>query len=176
MRKDFTKIRMLKALNRLDELLTQPIELIVGGGAAMVCVYDFPLHTYDIDAVLKKTSLDEIKPLVHKVATEMGLPKDWLNTWYSTFTHNLPEDFNTRLQPFFKGRHILAQALGPEDILILKCCAHRKKDLGHVRFLIRKKTDYEFVINHLENLRGKKIIPNDDVIEFLEKALDLEGK
>ena len=100
--------------------------------------------------------IHELQPLIHKVAEDMGLPKDWLNTWYSSFTHTLPEDFPTRLRPLFKGSFLLAQALGPEDILVLKCCAHREKDLGHARFLIRKKANFEFVMNHLENLREKK--------------------
>ncbi len=170
-----TKLDMMKALRRFDEHLTQGVELLVGGGAAMVCVYDFPLHTTDIDVVLKNTSIDKIQPIVHQVAQELGLTEDWLNTWYSSFTYTLPEDFYKRIRPFFNGNYLLAHALGPEDLLVLKCCAHRIKDLGHARFLIRKNADYRFVMNHLEKLLEKNILLDEKPLEFLENVLEKES-
>ena len=135
------KKNILMALQKLDQLAPCSFEMIVGGGAAMMCAYGSPLSTADVDAVLKPIGISEIKKAVQKIAKELNLPVDWLNTWYSSFTHNLPLDFRDRLKELFKGKKMTAYALGAEDLLILKCCAHRAKDIGHARILIRKKAD-----------------------------------
>ena len=154
------KSSILTALKKLDQLAPRPFEMIIGGGAAMICSYESPLSTADIDTVLKPVSINEIKPAVEKIATALNLPVDWLNTWYSSFTHNLPQDFKNRLHLIFKGKKIKAYTLGAEDLLILKCCAHRTKDIGHARILIRKKANPGFVRKHLEQLMNKKILQN----------------
>ncbi len=48
-----TAAHMRDALSRLDDLLKQPVTLIMGGGGAMILAHDFPLATTDIDAVPK---------------------------------------------------------------------------------------------------------------------------
>ncbi len=172
--KNLSKNRVFKALKRLDELAPHSFEMIIGGGVAMLCAYDSPLHTWDVDAILKHITLDKIKKSVLQVAKELNLPADWLNSWFSSFTHNLPSDFSKRLQLLFKGKKITAYALGKEDLLILKCCAHRPKDKGHARILIRKKANHHFVMKHLEQLLKKKLLPDTKPIEFLEDLLDEE--
>ena len=172
--KSLSKTRVLKALKRLDELAPKTFEMVIGGGVAMLCAYDSPLHTWDVDAILKHITLDQIKKAATQVAKELNLPADWLNSWFSSFTHNLPPDFSDRLQLIFKGKKITGYALGKEDLLILKCCAHRTKDKGHARLLIRKKTNHRFVMKHLEQLLRKKLLPDAKPIEFLEDLLDEE--
>lgn len=169
--RSLNKTNMLHALKRLDELVLRPFEMIIGGGAAMLYVYGSPLKTWDIDAVLKHTTLEDIQKSVHLVAEEMSLPKNWLNSWYSSFTHTLPADFSDRLKTLFKGKHIKAFAFGPEDMLILKCCAHRGKDVSHARILV-KQADTDFVMKHLDNLYDKKLIPSTRAMEFLEDLLE----
>ena len=169
------KKNLLKAFKRLDELTTDSFEMIVGGGAAMICAYGSPLHTGDVDAVLKHTTMDQIKKPVRQVAKELDLPADWVNSWYSSFTHNLPQDFSKRLKLIFKGKKIKIYVLGPEDLLIMKCCAHRAKDVGHARLLLKRGADYQFVMNHLEDLNKKQILLNEKPIEFLEDLLDREN-
>ena len=102
--KNLSKNRVFKALKRLDELAPHSFEMIIGGGVAMLCAYDSPLHTWDVDAILKHITLDKIKKSVLQVAKELNLPADWLNSWFSSFTHNLPSDFSKRLQLLFKGK------------------------------------------------------------------------
>ena len=172
--KSLSKNRVFKALKRLDELVPHAFDMIIGGGVAMLCAYDSPLHTWDVDAILKHITLDQIKKPVEQVSKELNLPIDWLNSWFSSFTHNLPPDFQNRLKLIFHGKKITAYALGKEDILILKCCAHRTKDIGHARILIRKKANHHFVMKHLEQLLKKKILPDSKPIEFLEDLLDEE--
>ena len=169
------KKSILTALKKLNQLAPRPFEMIIGGGSAMICSYGSPLSTVDIDAVLNPISISDIKPAVQKIAKDLNLPADWLNTWYSSFTHNLPQNFKTRLNLIFKDKKITAYTLGAEDLLILKCCAHRTKDIGHARILIRKKANPFFVRQHLEQLLEKKLLQNNKAIEFLDDILELEG-
>lgn len=46
---------MTKALRALDERLKTPVQLLVGGGAAMLLLYHFPIATLDIDALIWRT-------------------------------------------------------------------------------------------------------------------------
>ena len=165
---------VFKIFKKLDKLAPKPFKMIIGGGTAMLYAYGSPLQTFDIDAVLQNITLKEIEKIIHQISEDMNLPKDWLNSWYSSFTYTLPKDFFKRLKLIFKGSKMKAYALGAEDLLIMKCAAHRAKDTGHARILIRKKADYKFVLNHLEKLLEKDILPNSKPIEFLEEILDQE--
>ena len=175
MTKCLNKKTVLKAMKRLDELAPHSFEMIVGGGAAMMCAYDCPLTTVDMDVVFKYISGERLEKPVRQIAREMNLPGNWLNSWYAGFTHYLPSDFNRRLKLIFQGQKITARALGAEDMLILKCCAHRTKDTGHARVLIRRKADHIFVMKHLEKLMEQKRIFNEKPLEFLEDILEKEN-
>ncbi|RME17698.1 MAG: hypothetical protein D6797_01995 [Bdellovibrio sp.] len=99
--KDLKKETMLKALSALDQKLKAPI----GRGGAMILAHQYPLSTLDIDAVLIKQDFSEIDPLVKEVGKELQIAPDWLNTWFSSFTHVLPPDFKSRLVEVFKGQY-----------------------------------------------------------------------
>ena len=172
--KQLTKQKVLKALKSLDHLAPKPFEMIIGGGTAMLCAYNSPLQTFDVDVILKNATMKEIEKAVWKVSEDMGLPKDWLNSWYASFIHTLPEDFSKRLKLIFKGKNIKAYVLGMEDLLIMKCCAHRVQDITYARILIRKKVDFIFVLNHLEELADKNILPDVKSVEFLGDILNQE--
>ena len=176
MAKSFNKTLIARAFQRLDELAPKPFEMIVGGGAAMISAYGCPLATKDIDAVLKGADLEQLKGPVHQTARELELPLDWLNSWFASFTYALPKDFERRLRLIFEGKNIAARALGPEDMLILKCCAHRAKDIGHAKILIRQKANHRFVRRRLERLIEKQLIPGgEDAVLFLEDILEGEN-
>lgn len=166
---------MKKALNRLDELLPNPVTFIVGGGGAMILAHKFPLGTTDIDAVPKGADISLIDSYVKQIALEQGIPSDWLNPYFSTFAHTLPADYGTRLIEVFKGKKITAQALGASEMLIMKCFAHRAKDVGHARALIKAKADIDFVENHINSLKKKGIKGAAEAIEFLHEQLDELG-
>lgn len=163
---------ILAALARLDGYLDSKLTLIIGGGTAMILAHDFPLATSDIDAVSKPADLAKLDSLVKTVAREMGIPPDWLNPYFSSFTHTLPADFETRLVPVFTGRHLEGLALGKEDMLIMKCFAHRQKDVGHARALLKKGADVDFVEGHIEALREKGIPKAQEALDFLDELTE----
>lgn len=170
--KKLTSEIMLQALRRLDELIDSEVSLIVGGGGAMILAHGFPLATSDIDAVPKGMELGELDVLVKKIAAEQALPPDWLNPYFSTFAHTLPSDYGTRLIEVFRGKRLRALALGKEEMLIMKCYAHRQKDVGHAKALIKKGADLARVEAQIEFLRKKGIPGSKEALDFLDDVLD----
>lgn len=169
-----TKSQMLQALKRLDELFESGYQftLVIGGGGAMVMAHGFPLATLDIDAVPIGVDFEELSPLVKKIAKELDLPGDWLNPYFGTFAHTLPLDYQTRLITVFEGKKILARALGKEDMLILKCFAHRQKDIPHAKQLIKNGADLKVVEKQLDFLQKKKVLGVDKACDFLDDIQD----
>lgn len=166
---------MLQALKRLDEIVDQDVTLIVGGGGAMVLAHQFPLATTDLDAVPKGMEFSVIDSYVKQIAKEQGLPGDWLNPYYSTFAHTLPSDYGKRLIEVFKGQHLTVEALGKEDLLIMKCFAHRAKDIGHAKALLKSGASSTFVGDHIELLKKKKFKGCEEALEFLDDLLEAES-
>ena len=163
---------MIKALTRLDELLARQVTLIMGGGGAMILAHNFPLGTTDIDAIPKSgCEAHELDPLVKKIAQEQGLPGDWLNPYFSTFAHTLPQDYHTRTIQVFSGQHLIVHALGREEMLLMKCYAHRQKDVGHAKTLIKAGANIEFVEDQIEHLRKKGIPHSQAALDFLDDVL-----
>ena len=170
-----TKEVMLKALDCLDQKLSKAgikSDLIMGGGGAMILAHHFPKGTTDIDAIPKGQSPEVLDPYVKAVAKELEIEPDWLNPYFSTFSHTLPKDYGTRLIVVFKGQNLIVQALGKEEMLIMKCFAHRAKDLPHARALLKEKVNLEIVEKRFNELLSKKIPGTQKAIDFLESLLD----
>lgn len=165
---------MRQALKALDKLLTQPTQLLIGGGAAMALAYNLPLATADIDGLVFRSEItnSELTPLIHKVATELALPKDWLNSHFNTFLFALPKDYIDRLVAVHKGKHLIAYALGREDMVILKCMAGRDKDLPHARALMKQKVNRTIVEDQLQTLMDRGIPKADQAMEFFDELCD----
>lgn len=166
----------IAALTRLDQLLGQVkhprVILIAGGGGAMILAHNFPLATTDLDAIPKSISPSEIDPFVKQIAKEQDLPSDWLNPYFSTFTHTLPADYGNRLITVFDANNLAVQALSREDLLIMKCFAARAKDIAHSRALIKAGADIQFVSKHIEFLKKKRIPGSEKALDFLDELED----
>jgi hypothetical protein len=166
---------MEKALESLESKLVKPVQLIIGGGGAMVMAYDFPLATTDLDGFPKGIDLTEIEREIKTVAAELGITPDWLNPYYSAYTHVLPPDYNIRLRKVFSKKNLTALALGPEDLLIMKCFARRSKDMGHIHNLLKQKPNFKLVTTHLEKLIEKRIKGAREALDFIDELLDQEN-
>lgn len=163
---------MRKALTRLDELLVSEVTLIIGGGGAMILAHRFPMGTTDIDAVPKGMEIQKLDPLIKQIAEEQELPHDWMNPYFSTFSHTLPPDYGGRLISVFQGTNLKALALGREEMLIMKCFAHRQKDVPHAKALVRAGADLSAVEARIELLESKKIKGAKEALDFLQDILD----
>lgn len=172
--KNLTQEVMLKALARLDQQLNKPLLLVIGGGGAMILAHQFPLATSDIDGIPVGMELSELDVLVKKIALELLIPGDWLNPYFSAFTHTLPRDYSERLVDVYQGAFLRVRALGREDLLVMKCFAHRAKDVSHARALIKAGADTEFVGEHIQTLQKQGTKGCEDALEFLDDLLDFQ--
>lgn len=172
---NLTEQLMLSALRQLDGKIKHPVTLIVGGGGAMILAHQFTLVTGDIDAIPSNGMTPaEIDPLVKEVALELKLPKDWLNPYYSTFTHVLPPDYGTRLLTVSTFNNLKVLALSKDDLLIMKCFAGRMKDRPHAKALIQGGAKILFVEKHLEALQKRGIPKAEKALDFLDEVLSME--
>jgi hypothetical protein len=168
---------MKRALELLDAELKADARLIIGGGAAMVLAYKHPLATQDIDAFAAKGGLRivDLDQAAKKIAKKLNIEPDWLNSHFDTFTVVLPADYATRLRPVFAGQHLSVEALGPEDLLVMKCFAGRDKDLPHARKLLRVATDLSIVDRQLGLLVERRYPGAEKAADFFDDLRDREG-
>lgn len=168
---------MLEAFARLDAALDRPARLVVGGGAAMVLAYDHPLATQDVDAFSARGGVPfaELDARARQVARDLDIPPDWLNAHFETFAHVLPSDYARRLRPVHQGRHLSVDALGPEDLLVMKCFAGRDKDRPHARKLLRLATDLDVVDRRLAELSAKGVPGADAAADVFDDLRDEAG-
>lgn len=165
---------MIESFNLLDSKLKSKSKLLLGGGGAMVLAYQFPVSTLDLDAEFYKSSIKtvDIREEILAVARELSLPGDWLNPHFETFLFTLPADYESRLQTVFTGAYLEVNALGPEDLLILKCFAGRDKDIPHARALLKKGINLDFVEKHIHHLMDKSIPGAGAAKDFLDDLLE----
>lgn len=166
--------RMRQAFDRLDRRLDRPAHLVVGGGAAMVLAYDHPLATQDVDAFAARggLSLADLDAAAREVARELDIEPDWLNAHFETYTGVLPRGYAERLRRVHDGEHLRVDALGPEDLLIMKCFAGRDKDRPHARRLIRLAADLDLVDAHLQHLVERRYPGAERAVDVFDDLRD----
>jgi hypothetical protein len=167
-----TERKLLKAFRSLDAARPVPVTLIVGGGTALMLAYHVPVRTTDVDAYPKSGSPDDLERYVKEVARSEKLPSDWINPHFATFAHVLPKDYGSRLRRIFAGERLSVEALGPEDLLVMKCFAGRAKDVGHARALLKLKLDLPLVEGRIQELIDRHVPGAEDAADFLD---DLES-
>lgn len=169
--------RMLRALTLLDQRARESARLVIGGGAAMTLAYKHPIATQDVDAFAAKGGLRmaELDAMARAVAEELEIEPDWLNAHFETFTAVLPRDYATRLRPVFQGEHLQVDALGPEDLLVMKCFAGRDKDLPHARKLLRLAGDLSVVDKQLEYLVERRYPGAERAADYFDDLRDEAG-
>lgn len=168
---------MLKAFERLDQYLTEPSEILIGGGAAMLLAYDVPLSTMDIDGLLVQGKITpaELDPLIKKVGKDIGINPHWFNSYFDSYTFTVPADYKKRLKLLYEGKNLKVSALGLEDLLIMKCFAGREKDIGHAKAIIKKGVNLEFVDEHIQSLAEKGLPGAAKALDFLDDIKDQLG-
>ncbi len=169
---------MLKAFADLETRLEAPTHLVIGGGAAMVLAYDHPLSTQDVDAFTAKGSitLAEVDAATKATAHALDIEPDWLNPHFETYTPVLPRDYAARLKRVYAGDRLTVDALGPEDLLVMKCFAGRDKDLPHARALMRRPgLDVDLIDRHLSALVERRYRGAEAAADFFDDLRDEMG-
>jgi hypothetical protein len=167
---------MREALKSLSSKINKPVQLIIGGGGAMILAHHLALATTDIDGIPKGIELGDLDQLVKEVSQELNIPKDWLNPYFSTFTHVLPSDYGSRLVSVCQYPNLEVLALSKEDLLIMKCFAGRQKDVVHMKALLKQGPKLAVVEAQLEQLIRNRIPGAQDALDFLDDVRDqMEG-
>ena len=117
----------------------------------------------------------ELDTMARSVADELQIEPDWLNAHFETFTAVLPRDYATRLRSVFAGKHLRVDALGPEDLLVMKCFAGRDKDLPHARKLIREANDLAIVDKQLAYLIERRYPGAERAADYFDDLRDEAG-
>jgi hypothetical protein len=169
---------MREALASLEARLAAPTRLVIGGGAAMVLAYHHTVATQDVDAFTAKgsTTMAELDAAAKLVARDLNIEPDWLNPHFETYTGVLPADYAKRLRRIHEGAQLVVDALGPEDLLIMKCFAARDKDLPHARRLAKLDgVDLDLVDSHLSKLVDRRYPRADRAADYFDDLRDELG-
>lgn len=173
--RSFDRPLALEAFAALDSRLTEPARLILGGGTAMLLAHGHPAATTDADVFPARGTLEAIEPHARAVAADLGVAPDWLNQWFTTFTHVLPPNYSQRLVRVYEGTQLIVDALGAEDLLVMKCFAGRDKDRSHAIRLVKQAKDLDLVDRHLSALLEKRIPGADKAADFFDDLRERLG-
>jgi hypothetical protein len=91
------KHELINILSRLDEHLSSPFDVVIVGGAAMILHFGAPRATRDVDVLVLKGNVSELREAARIIAHDQDLPDDWLNDGAKGFASILPPDFSQRL-------------------------------------------------------------------------------
>jgi hypothetical protein len=140
--------RALEALATALPITTAPRELWIVGGAALVLLYEARDTTKDVDAfALDPTSSAELRAAAVAVASQLGLPEDWLNDGAKGYLHGLAPG-----EVLLEARGLLVRSVAPHQLLAMKLCAWRDDlDVSDARLLLSKLSgDRDYVWRQVE--------------------------
>jgi len=133
------KNELKKALDELDNHLSSSFDIILIGGAAMILHFGASRTTRDVDVLILRGSLSELRQAIKAVADEREFPEDWMSDAAKGFADIFLSDFYHRLVPLdFEFRHIRLYALGLPEQVALKIIALREQDLEDLELLFPK--------------------------------------
>jgi hypothetical protein len=130
------KDNILRLFKRLDELMYSSdvqTTIFVVGGAAVALMSGNQRVTTDIDGSFE---CPELEPLIREIATEEGLPGDWLNHSINVTMSFFKKDENA--STVFNGKALSIQSASPEYILAMKLASRRDKDVDDIAMLVDK--------------------------------------
>ena len=197
--KPFTKENLERCLKELAKEFRKkngakiPAEITIIGGASILLNYGFREMTYDIDAILKSSSV--MKEAINTVGDRLNLPAGWINTDFintSSYTPKLIE-FSKYYKTFSNILHI--RTIASEYLVAMKLRAGRqyKNDFSdvigilieqdrlgdtltfdRVKNAIIELYDSYDVIPVTSRLFIESIFEKDDLKAFYEQCIKLE--
>jgi Nucleotidyltransferase of unknown function (DUF6036) len=129
----FGRAELERAFTALGERLVRRgvvADIFIVGGAAMALAYDAARVTRDVDAMFKPHGIVHEEAM--QVATDLGLPRWWLNEQASTYISG-KEDADKRRVFDHPGLRVMAAS--PRHIFAMKARAARTRDIDDLRLL-----------------------------------------
>jgi len=125
------------ALQALDAELTSLCDIVLVGGAAMILHFGAGRATRDIDVLVLRGDLAELREAAAATAREHQLPADWINDAAKGFADILPPDFYHRLMPLdLPLQNLRLYVLGRPEQVAMKIVALREQDLEDLELLL----------------------------------------
>ncbi|MFQ5614655.1 MAG: DUF6036 family nucleotidyltransferase [Anaerolineae bacterium] len=153
------KRELIGVLQELDRRLRSPVDVVLVGGAAMILHFEARRATRDIDVLVLRGNLAELRAAAKTVAAQRDLPENWLNDAVKGFADVLPPDFYHRLTPLaFTFRQLRLYALGRPEQAAMKIVALREQDLEDLELLLPPMSVEErqvlvAIMHHLSQVR-----------------------
>ena len=108
--------KILELLNEELKVRDTERELVICGGAALICLGWLSRKTRDVDVIIP-----ELDPILIEAAEAVGknegLPPGWLNNGVAPFKNLLPKGWEVRSVGVFGGSHLSVKSLGRQDLI-----------------------------------------------------------
>jgi len=166
---------MKAVLEKFDTFLLQRklmYETTVVGGAALVVMGVVTRGTQDVDCLTPSIPL-QIANAAKEFAKIEKLEEDWFNNGPATLADELPEGWQGRRIPLFRGKALVLITLGRLDLLRAKIYAllDRAKDLDDCLALKPRPDELKTCYPWLRERDGNELWP-----EHVRKTLLMIGK
>ncbi len=140
------KRELLETLRELDNHLKSSFDIVLIGGAAMILHFGANRATLDVDVLVLRGDISELRNAVKRIAFERDLPECWVNDAVKGFVDIFPPDFYHRLTLLdFTFRHLHLYALGRPEQVAMKIVALREQDLEDLELLMPEMSEAERV-------------------------------
>ena len=159
--------RLDEAFRRLGDLvaLTRDVDLLLVGSAAAIATGVLPRTrtTADCDVMIYEPAdaASAVHVAADRVAVELGLPSDWLNTDVQIRLDALPDGWERRKVLIAVHGRIRVWGASRPDLIAMKVLAGRPKDLDDLRAMRVRADDIAFVQRYLEALPAKGTHPEE---------------
>lgn len=147
------------ALRLLGEQLEYHTEVkitLVGGAAGMLSGNLSPQRTTldcDVVAYDPDEAMGAVELTAEKVAIELGLPTNWLNSDVSMQIESLPEGWMARRNQMGTYGRLSIYVIDRKDLLVMKFYAGRPQDLEDIEEMKPGRDELVFVRESMELLR-----------------------
>ena len=138
--------KICKMIASLEKYISQPLEMIICGGAAAILAHKMKRNTADVDLLFLSYRPPNFERIKAEIADEFGVDVNWLNEGAKGYADYLPNDFKKRLIRInLEGKLITAWAIGKVDLIVMKLAAFRPEDLEDIDNLGIEKEDIKTI-------------------------------
>ncbi len=170
--------KILEFLNEELKKHNAERELVIYGGAALICLGWVSRNTRDVDVIIP-----DLDPIIIEAAEAVGkregLASGWLNNGVAPFKSLLPIGWEMRSVVVFEGSHLTVKSLGRQDLIgtkLLGACDRGDDVSDLVRLPVTKdelQVAKEWVLNQDASEIWPKIV-NECCIKIL-RQLERKG-